>query len=85
MTSQDVRDILTMVPGLEIAEEDFGEGEDIMDMALPNCRCPRCAQRRVDECDPRHKITPFSRSQRGELAFDMASTCREKACTVEDG
>jgi hypothetical protein len=42
-----VRDILAMVPGLEIAEEDFGDGEDIMDMLLPDCRCPRCAERRV--------------------------------------
>jgi len=47
MISQGVRDILAMVPGLEIAEDDFGEGEDIMDIALPNCRCPRCAQQRV--------------------------------------
>jgi hypothetical protein len=49
MMIQDVRDILAMVPGLEIAEDDFGEAEDIINIVLPNCPCPRCAQRRVAE------------------------------------
>jgi hypothetical protein len=49
MISQDVRDILAMVPGLEIAEDDFAEGDVIMNIALPNCQCPRCAQRRIAE------------------------------------
>lgn len=49
MISQEVRNILAMVPGLEIAEDDFGEGEDIMNIALPNCRCPRCAQQEAAE------------------------------------
>ena len=49
MIGYDVRDILAIVPGLEIAEDDFGEGEDIMDIALPNCQCPRCTQQRVAE------------------------------------
>jgi hypothetical protein len=49
MTNKDARDILSMVPGLQIAEEDFGEGADISDMALSNCRCPRCAQGQVTD------------------------------------
>jgi hypothetical protein len=49
MTNQDARNILAMVPGLEIAEDDFGEDESIMGMALLNCKCPRCAPRRGAE------------------------------------
>jgi hypothetical protein len=49
MIRQNVRETLAMVPGLEIAEDDFGEDEVIMNIALPNCPCPRCAQRRAAE------------------------------------